>query len=218
MSLPSELELAPLRMDYRMATLSRSDVDPDPIKQFEKWFQEAQTSKITEPNALVLATADADGTPSSRTVLLKAIDHRGLSFFTNYDSQKGKELAANPKASATFLWLDLERQIHIRGAVEKVSEQESEDYFRMRPWKSQIGAVASFQSECIPNRGWLEERFEDLKAQFPEGHPIPRPSNWGGYRLIPQVMEFWQGRQSRLHDRIVYQRTKGGWEIERLSP
>jgi len=164
---------------------------------------------------------NAAGQPSSRTLLLKGIDGRGFTFFTNYESQKGKELAENPRAAITFLWKELERQVNIRGIIEKTAADESDAYFRIRPYASQLGAHASTQSAVIHNRHWLEERFAELQKQYPEGSEVPRPEHWGGYRLIPDTVEFWQGRPSRLHDRIVYQREpakESGWSLWRLSP
>jgi pyridoxamine 5'-phosphate oxidase len=215
----SDLPLASLRQDYKRAALRRSDVQADPLLQFAKWFAEAQSAQLDEPNALVLGTVGADGQPSTRTVLLKALDDRGFTFFTNYASQKGAELAANPKASMTFLWLPLERQIHLRGSIEKVSAAESDAYFQQRPYKSQIGAIASAQSSVVENREALEAAFAQLMTTYPQGTSVvPRPTTWGGYRLIPHEIEFWQGRQSRLHDRLRYRKQGEAWILERLSP
>lgn len=210
-------DLASLRLDYRMAVLDRSIVDADPLVQFSKWFAEVRAAEIVEPNAMTLATVDQEGQPSTRTVLLKALDARGFTFFTNYQSRKGRELEATPKAALTFLWKELERQVNIRGRVEKVSRAESKAYFTTRPYGSQIGAHASIQSTVIPHRPFLEERFAVLRSAYPEGH-VPLPEAWGGYRLLPVTIEFWQGRSSRLHDRLVYSLTPDGWEIARLSP
>lgn len=220
MTTPSDPRpLADLRVDYALASLDEGDVLPDALAQFRKWFGEAQAAQLTEPNAMVLATISPDGHPSTRTVLLKDLDARGFTFFTNYDSRKARDLAANPRASATFLWLDLQRQAHVSGVVEKVAVADSESYFQTRPYLSQLGAHASTQSAVIPSRAWLQERFDALAAQFPEGH-VPLPDNWGGCRLVPDCIEFWQGRRSRLHDRIRYTRSPadGLWKIERLSP
>ncbi|MGI8604904.1 MAG: pyridoxamine 5'-phosphate oxidase [Verrucomicrobiales bacterium] len=209
--------LSDLRVDYTRETLDKCDVAGDPISQFEKWFAEACAARLAEPNAMILATADASGRPSTRTVLLKGIDARGFSFFTNYESQKAAEIAAQSSVAATILWLELQRQVNIRGRTERTSRDESEAYFRLRPYRSQIAAHASQQSAVIPSRGWLENRFEELTRQFPEGQ-VPLPKNWGGYRIIPEAVEFWQGRPSRLHDRLRYVREDSAWRIERLSP
>ncbi len=216
-----ELEIAHLRQDYQMATLSRRDVTPEPFAQFREWFSQARSAEILEPNAMILATVDAQGYPSTRTLLLKGADATGFTFFTNYQSAKGQDLEGNPHAAMTFLWKELQRQISIRGVVEKVTEAESDDYFKMRPYGSQIGALASVQSSIIPDRRWLEGRFADLSQTYPEGAVVPRPPHWGGFRLVPDAVEFWQGRASRLHDRLRYVRDAeqaSGWRIERLSP
>ncbi len=211
-------DLAALRQDYRQATLRRADMLEDPLAQFRAWFAEAQAAQLQEPNAFVLGTVDAEGTPSTRTVLLKALDDTGFTFFTNYTSRKGRALAAHPRAAMTFLWLELERQIHIEGVAERVSATESDAYFAVRPYASQIGALASAQSTAIAKREELETRFAQCAAQYPEGGPIPRPEHWGGYRVRPTRMEFWQGRRSRLHDRLCYTRGPAGWEMVRLCP
>ncbi len=208
---------ANLRVEYRMAALSINEVAKDPFIQFGRWFTDAQNAEIVEPNAMVLVTVDGDGQPSSRTVLLKALDPRGFTFFTNYESRKARDLASNPRAALTFFWKELERQVHIRGVVEKVTREESAAYFATRPYGSQIGAHASMQSSEISSRGWLEGRFAELEAEYPPGR-VPLPEQWGGFRLIPEVLEFWQGRSSRLHDRIFYERLGDGWRKARLSP
>ncbi len=211
--------LADLRRDYTFAGLGEKDLHPDPIRQFQKWFEEAVAAGITEPNAMVLATVDAAGQPSTRVVLLKAVDERGFSFFTNYESRKARELAGNAKAALTFPWISLERQVCINGSVIKLSREESAAYFKLRPRASRLGAWASpKQSEVVSSRAVLEERMEQLEAQYP-GDDVPLPPYWGGYALAPVEIEFWQGRQSRLHDRLRYVRQPGGaWKIERLSP
>ena len=213
------MSLADLRRDYSLAGLNEADLAANPIQQFEKWFQEALAAEIVEPNAMVLATVDAAGQPSTRVVLLKAVDARGFSFFTNYESRKGRELAVNPRASLTFPWIALERQVCITGNVSKLSREESAAYFKLRPRASRIGALASpRQSEAIANRAMLEERMKQLEAQHP-GEDVPLPDYWGGYVLTPVEVEFWQGRPSRLHDRLRYARQPdGSWKIERLSP
>jgi pyridoxamine 5'-phosphate oxidase len=209
-------DLAALRNDYALKTLDERDVDRDPLKQFGVWMVEAIHAQVPEPTAMSLATVSAKGRPSARIVLLKGLDPRGFVFFTNYDSRKGKDLAVNPAAALTFLWKELERQVRIEGSVERVSAKESEAYYATRPLGSRIGAWASPQSEAIENRAWLEKRWEDLGKQYGENPPLP--PNWGGYRVIPDSLEFWQGRRSRLHDRIAYTRAGAAWKIARLAP
>jgi pyridoxamine 5'-phosphate oxidase len=207
-----------LRKEYSLAGLTEDAVASEPLAQFQKWFHEAMNAEIAEPNAMVLATVAPDGQPSTRTVLLKGADERGFSFFTNYESRKARELAANPRASLTFPWIELERQVCIEGTVGKLSREESDQYFRLRPRGSRLGAWTSPQSSIIPGRAFLEERLRQLEAQYP-GEEIPTPPNWGGYVLTPAQIEFWQGRPNRLHDRIRYTRQgDGSWLIERLSP
>lgn len=212
-------KLANLRENYTQSGLDIDQTTDLPFEQFSHWLQEAIEAELTEPNAMTLATSNKNNEPSARTVLLKHWDELGFCFFTNYNSQKGLDLAQNPKASLVFPWLPLERQVIIKGSVEKVSKAESEEYFHMRPHSSQIGALASLQSESIPNKKWLADREATLLNQYPEGSTIPLPDYWGGYRVIPHYMEFWQGRPSRLHDRIVYTRKPGSeWSKQRLSP
>jgi pyridoxamine 5'-phosphate oxidase len=217
---PVEPSLAGLRQEYRQASLRRDGVAEDPFTQFHRWFEEASQAGIVEPNAMTLSTVDTStGQPSSRIVLLKGLDERGFVFFTNYQSQKGRELAANPKAALGFFWKELERQVNVRGTIETVTREESEAYFHLRPRASQLGAHASAQSSVIPGRAWLEEQFAALEKKYPEGTEIPLPCAWGGYRLLPETIEFWQGRPSRLHDRLRYLRQQGGgWRLDRLSP
>ena len=209
-------DLAKLRRDYELKTLDESQVDRDPMKQFGVWMVEAIHAQVPEPTAMTLATADAKGHPSGRIVLLKGMDAQGFVFFTNYESRKGRELAANPFAALTFLWKELERQVRIEGRIEKVAPDESTAYYDTRPVGARIGAWASPQSEVIENRGWLEKRWEELSAQY--GDSPKRPPHWGGYRVLPDYLEFWQGRRSRLHDRIAYTRAADRWKLARLAP
>lgn len=198
--------------------LTRKNVDPNPFKMFEQWFQEASEAEPVLPEAVSLATATREGRLSSRIVLLKDFDETGFVFYTNYESRKGMELAENPNAALVFYWRQLERQICITGTVSKVSREESEAYFRTRPRGSQIGALTSSQSQVVASREVLEKRFQQLMAEY-EGREVPVPSYWGGYRLSPDTIEFWQGRSDRLHDRFLYKRQSGGpWQLERLSP
>ncbi len=211
-------DLAALRQNYALSALSETDVLPDPVAQFGRWFDEAIDSKILEPNAFSLATATPDGRPSARTVLLKGFDKNGFVFFTNYESRKGNELELNPHAAMLFTWLDLQRQIRIEGRVEKISAGESKDYFQSRPRESQIGAWASPQSRPIASRAVLEQKQQQLTEEYGGMEKLPLPPFWGGYRLVPNWFEFWQGRESRLHDRVVYRENAGGWAIGRLAP
>lgn len=210
--------IADLRKDYSLEGLSKNEVDPNPFIQFKKWFEQALAAQLPEPNAMTLATATPDGKPSARMVLLKDFDERGFVFFTNYNSRKGQELTANPQAALVFWWAELERQVRILGLVERVSEAESDYYFESRPANSRLGAWASEQSEVIPSREFLEQRMQELQIKY-ENQEIPRPPYWGGFRVIPNEIEFWQGRSSRLHDRLLYTSLEdGNWQIERLSP
>ena len=210
------MNIADLRKDYALRRLDESDVDADPGRQFHAWLKEAIEAEVPEPTAMTLATVDDEGSPSARIMLLKALDERGFVFYTNYLSRKGEELAARPRAALAFFWKELERQVRVEGTVEKVSAAESDEYFASRPLGSRIGAWASTQSAVIPSRPWLEARVAAVQAEH--GENPPRPQHWGGYRVIPDWIEFWQGRQSRLHDRIAFTRGPGGWKIARLSP
>jgi pyridoxamine 5'-phosphate oxidase len=209
--------IADLRKDYKLKSLLEEDVLQDPIEQFTNWWSEAVNSKIDEVNAMTLATASPNGVPLARIVLLKGLTKEGFIFYTNYKSNKGKELGENPRAALVFFWKELERQVRVEGMVEKVSEADSEAYFASRPVASKIGAWASEQSKPLPGRAILEEAVLKYKQQFEEDN-IPKPPHWGGYIVKPVKLEFWQGRRSRLHDRILYARTSGEWKIERLSP
>ena len=214
-----ETDIAALRENYTRGGISPDDLLADPLAQFRLWMEDAISAKLLEPNAMSLATASAAGMPSIRTVLLKGLDERGFRFFTNYRSQKGQDLLENKNAAVSFLWKDLERQVNIEGEVSRISSEESEEYFRSRPYLSQIGAwVSEVQSGEISGRCYLEEREDMLKMQYPEGSVVPLPDFWGGYVLEPVRVEFWQGRESRLHDRLRYQKAPNGrWDIVRLS-
>lgn len=211
------VDIAQLRREYSLKSLNESDVNPDPIKMFDIWLNEAIESEIPEPNAMTLATSTFEGKPSARVVLLKQFDSNGFAFFTNYESRKAKNLLQNPYAALVFFWPELERQIRIEGKVSKASPQESDKYFKIRPEKSKIGAWASPQSKVIPSRKYLEKLMLDFEEEF-HGKKINRPDNWGGYILRPSIIEFWQGRPNRLHDRIQFTLVNEKWLIERLAP
>jgi pyridoxamine 5'-phosphate oxidase len=210
--------LAALRQEYSLGALTKAEVNSDPVRQFQRWLDEAIKAELPEPNAFTLATADRTGRPFARVVLLKDCDADGFVFYTNYRSDKGQQLTENPHAALVFLWLELERQVRIEGVVSKVSPAESEAYFRTRPLESRLGALASRQSQVVANRQVLEERYQQLAAQYPDDN-IPMPNQWGGYRLKPEMLEFWQGRHGRMHDRLRYRlRKEGEWLLERLEP
>lgn len=210
--------IADIRTEYSQQSLSEKDVEADPILQFKKWWKHVLTSGVEEPNAMTLATASMEAVPSARIVLLKDFSEKGFVFFTNYNSYKGQQLSENPKACLVFFWKELERQVRITGLVFKLSSAESDEYFNSRPEASRIGAWASPQSQVIENRNWLDERFNKLTEEMKGGN-IQRPSHWGGFIVKPVIIEFWQGRISRLHDRIQYSlQEDGSWKIERLAP
>ena len=210
--------IADLRRDYALASLDITDVVADPIVQFQHWFTHATDAAIVEPNAMTLATVAADGAPDARIVLLKGVDARGFTFFTDYRSQKGQDLAAHPHAALAFHWPELERQVRIRGTVRQLERDESATYYNSRPRGSRIGAWASEQSSVIGNRALLETRVHEIESRYPDAAAPPLPPHWGGYLVAPTQIEFWQGRQSRLHDRIRYRRAQEQWIVERLSP
>ncbi len=211
------ISIADLRHNYSLQQLDENGVNPDPIQQFRVWFDQAVAAQLPEPNAMTLATATKKGIPSARIVLLKGVDDGGFVFFTNYESHKGQELAENPVAALVFLWTVLERQVRIEGRVERLEAEESDAYFQSRPLESRLGAWTSDQSQVIPNREVLEQRYQELLVKY-DGQEIPRPPHWGGFRVIPKVVEFWQGRPSRLHDRLRYRLQDDRWLIERLAP
>ena len=216
-SFPLPGDVADLRREYSARELRREQLNPDPIAQFRVWFQEAQAASLLEPNAMTLATADARGRVTARTVLLKAFDARGFVFFTNYESVKARQMEENSQVALLFTWLPLERQLSIRGHAEKISTAESLAYFASRPFGSRLGAWVSQQSRIISSRKLLEMKFEELRQKFANGE-VPLPDFWGGYRVVPDSMEFWQGAVSRLHDRFLYTHIKDAWTIDRLSP
>lgn len=211
------MDITQLREEYRRARLDEADVSKDPIAQFQRWFEEARAADVLEPNAMSLATASADGAPSVRMVLLKEADAGGFVFFTDYRSTKSDELAANARAALCFWWAPLERQVRVAGHVARISAEESAAYFRTRPHGSQLGAWTSEQSAVLADRGVLEKKLAEVEAQHAEG-AVPTPPHWGGFRIVPESYEFWQGRPSRLHDRIRFRRVKESWVVERLSP
>jgi pyridoxamine 5'-phosphate oxidase len=207
-----------MRKVYALGGLHEADVAADPFEQFRRWFDDAVAAGLPEPNAMVLATSSPDGVPSARTVLLKGCDADGFAFFTNRGSAKGRDLGANPRAALVFPWHPLERQVRVTGEVRAIDDEEAARYFATRPRESQLGAWASDQSAVIEGRGVLEERFAAAEQRWPDGTPVPPPPSWGGYRVVPDAVEFWQGRTGRMHDRLRYRRTGEAWALERLAP
>ena len=215
LSMPPSFE--ELRVEYQSAPLELSDLDPDPFVQLSRWIDAAVSAGVEEPNAFILATSGDDGRPAARALLLKELTPDGLVFFTNYRSRKAAELAANPQASAVFMWVPIRRQVRVEGSVEKVAPEVSDEYFASRPLEARLASAASPQSEVVESRRRLEEALEELRQAHPDGD-VPRPAHWGGYRLIPDYFEFWQGREARFHDRFRYLPSQAGWRIERLAP
>lgn len=211
-------DIAAIRVAYEMGRLNEGEVAADAIMQFQQWFDEALEKQVMEPNAMTLSTVSASGRPSSRIVLLKGLNGSGLSFFTNYESRKGVELTENPHASLLFFWPELQRQVRIEGRVEKLPEEQSDAYFQSRPKGSKLGALVSPQSREIASRSILDAKLAELEKIYDNTEQVPRPAHWGGYRLVPDLVEFWQGRGSRLHDRLVYKKQDNGWKITRLAP
>ncbi|QIN79866.1 pyridoxamine 5'-phosphate oxidase [Rubrobacter marinus] len=210
-------DLRSLRKEYTRAGLREGDLAPDPMEQFRRWFDDALAASLHEPNAMTVATATPDGRPSARVVLLKGFDERGFVFYTNYEGRKGRELEANPSCALVFYWGELERQVRVEGRASRVPGEESDAYYESRPLGSRLGAWASAQSREVGERATLEERLRELEGEY-EGREVTRPPFWGGYRVEPEVVEFWQGRENRLHDRLAYRRASGGWEVVRLQP
>lgn len=210
-------EIASLRTDYETVGLNRSDLALDPFRQFAKWFEDAVSAGVDQPNTFVLATAGDDGNPSARAVLMKDISQEGLVFYTNRESRKGEELAANPRAAACFVWLPLHRQVRVGGAVEVVDDRRSDEYFRSRPPGAKLAAAASPQSRVVSDRAVLDRAYAELEERYPDGD-VPRPERWGGYAIVPSMFEFWQGRPNRFHDRFRYRLRQNSWLIERLAP
>lgn len=211
------MDLSDLREDYQTSGLAEADVAGDPIEQFERWFAEVQEAGLWEPNAMIVATVDGDGAPHARNVLLKQVDARGFVFYTNFTSGKGEQLIANPNVALTFSWIELRRQVRVMGTAAKLTDEESDDYFASRPRGSQLGAWASPQSQIVADRTELDSRWASLEAEYAD-RPIPRPPHWGGFRVLPHSVEFWQGRPNRLHDRLRFQRDGSTWKLDRLAP
>jgi pyridoxamine 5'-phosphate oxidase len=217
-SSPDPETLAALRREYGDAGLDLPDLAPDPVAMFERWLGDAVDAPLHEPNAMVVSTVSGGGRPSSRLVLLKAVDERGFVFYTNYESHKGQDLEADPSCALLFPWHDLQRQVRVEGSAERVSQEESEAYFSSRPRESQLGAWASPQSAEASSRQALEQQYDEVEARFADDSDVPLPPQWGGYRVVPDTVEFWQGRKGRMHDRLVYRRSADGWEVVRLAP
>lgn len=215
--MPKSSTIANLRDDYGRPGLSRSDLVADPLEQFRRWMEQAVEAGIDQPNAMTLATVSPEGKPSARIVLLKEVNEEGFVFFTNYNGRKGDDLKVNPHAALVWLWLPLARQVRVEGVVHRTSDEASDEYFKTRPLGSRIGAWASPQSQVVAHRGVLEDAFEEYAQMYSDGN-VPRPTHWGGYGLVPDMIEFWQGQPNRLHDRFRYLRTEAGWEIARLGP